>query len=650
MYASHSESRPLLILLLLLAGGLGTACASDSVCDDGACDPGTDMEGGAEPLPTEVMETAVVTETEYTPPHVETELPTDVTPTDADVAMTELPSIDAGDTDSGASTDASVETDAMAPIDGGGGDAGDGGPREASTADTDPDPDPDPNPPCDGCCDPVNEHRDCDQPTPVCDRLSSRCVECFDVDDLGCTGNTPRCKAGVTVGDNACVQCLSAEDCGSENAPACQENMCVTCSVADDFGCPMQAPRCLAGDVPQNNTCVECFDSGDCGENAPACQQNLCVACSAGDNFGCPSETPWCLAGDEPQSNTCVECLDNQDCPNGTPICENNQCIPCSLDDDAGCAQQSAPRCLEGVVPDENTCVQCLDFEDCNNETPFCVDNGCVECTQASHCETTELPVCDGSGTCTGCGGNPDCARFPSLPICDTSTGICEQCTTNTHCTSPNASVCDLGTLSCSQCDDNDDCAHISGRNVCDDGLCVACTVEDESACGGNSCNPATRSCTGTAIGSRRQCDSCLADSECIGGGIGNAATFRCVPMTFQGDPRPGGYCLPRAQGGCDQPFGSVYSTASLSGTTSESYCSINQNGGLNPANAVTCEAVRDLLDNATCSADEDCGDGEGGRCATVGGNPNRCTYVCGSTASCPSDRTCADSTTDLCE
>ncbi len=595
MFVSNSEPKRSRALLCWLAalGALAGACDSDSVCDNGACDPVEETEAGIDETEQTEAVTESVTETEAEATDIETEEPTDPDPIETELGMTEETDLEETDiVDSGTTNTLDSGMDATAPftpLDGGQADAGDAQVRDAET-DFD----------CPTCCKPENNHVDCYEPTPVCDPTSGRCVECFDVDDFGCTGNTPRCKAGITVSANTCVECVSPDDCGGDT---------------------------------------------------PACQQDICVPCSVADNYGCPEETPWCMAGDVPSNNSCVECIDGEDCPTGAPICENNQCIPCSLDEDAGCVQASASRCLEGAVPKENTCVECLTGDDCSEAQPFCVDNGCVECTEATHCESSDLPVCNGAGACAGCGGDDDCDRFEDLPVCDLDTGSCEECTANTDCTSANAAYCDPSTLSCSPCERNDDCSHIPGRNVCESGQCVQCTVEDESACAGNSCNPSANVCTSTAIGSRNLCESCIADSECVQGGIGNDASTRCVPMSFAGSPRPGGYCLPRQNPSCSRPYTLPFSAPSLSGVASESYCGIDQNGDVTNGNAgaVTCEAVRDLLDDVSCGNDSDCGDGEGGICGTVGGSPNKCSYTCSASARCPLSFSCDAPTTPYC-
>lgn len=256
-----------------------------------------------------------------------------------------------------------------------------------------------------------------------------------------------------------------------------------------------------------------------------------------------------------------------------------------------GCGA-GTPVCDE----DSGTCVECLEHTDCGaGATPYCAAaNECVACLGDDDCESPAAAHCS-AGACTGCGSSTQCEHLPGTTVCDTSSDTC-----------------------------------------------VECTAGDESACAGNSCNPATNTCTTTPLGSVDICEPCLADSECA-----DAPGNRCVPMEFNGAARPGGFCLPRAAGGCTAPLTVTYSTASLSGAASESYCGIDQD-------TVTCEAVLDLFASADClsgedvecgcvrNVDGDCiGDGQGGLCRTVGGQANKCTYGCGSASQCSGGHDC---------
>jgi hypothetical protein len=252
-------------------------------------------------------------------------------------------------------------------------------------------------------------------------------------------------------------------------------------------------------------------------------------------------------------------------------------------------------------------------------------------------------PFCkESSDTCVECLKDGDCDG--ATPFCDTTKNVCVACLDNEDCESPTASKCEGG--QCVGCGDSAECSHISGKTACDTSAseCVECTPADEEPCNGKSCNPVSFECTGTNKGSVGTCEPCLADSECAGWGTTDPAA-RCVPMTFKGLPRVGGFCLKRAAQGCTQPLTVTYSTMSLSGAASESYCGADQA-------TTTCEAVLDMVAGQECSTDPTCGckrdaeqncinPGEGGLCKTVGGVANRCTIPCEVGDQCPSVRTC---------
>src|SRR5262249_13699996 len=153
---------------------------------------------------------------------------------------------------------------------------------------------------------------------------------------------------------------------------------------------------------------------------------------------------------------------------------------------------------------------------------------------------------------CVECVGSQDCTG--TKKICDTTADACVDCLAPADCKDAKAAKCDA--KACVKCTSNDDCAHIAGKTVCDTkaGECAQCNVANEAVCNGKSCNPATETCTTTAVGTKDLCEPCLADSECIGGNQADP-DVRCVPMTFNGTARAGGFCLRRVSKTCEKPF-----------------------------------------------------------------------------------------------
>jgi len=207
-------------------------------------------------------------------------------------------------------------------------------------------------------------------------------------------------------------------------------------------------------------------------------------------------------------------------------------------------------------------------------------------------------------------------------------------CDDAADCGEASASRCDVASNECAGCLSDADCEHLVGTPVCDEAsaTCAACTPDTEATtCEMNSCDPATLTCTETELGSVRSCGACRSDSEC------RFANERCVPMRFGGADREGGYCLREADAGCMFPYGTpTPSRGSLSGAPAEVYCGLDET-------RTTCEALRALLDDTACITDEDCGAAGlmDGRCETVNGIVNRCTYSCIAASGCPEGFMC---------
>jgi hypothetical protein len=255
----------------------------------------------------------------------------------------------------------------------------------------------------------------------------------------------------------------------------------------------------------------------------------------------------------------------------------------------------------------------------CPDDRPVCIEDTqtCVECTP------------EDSGACDG-----------SAPVCDPDSNTCI-CRDDDDCTDPAAAKCNAETRTCRACDDSTQCDGVTGLdptdNVCNsEGVCVDCTVETEAeTCPeGDSCHPTEEACTGVPVGSLRECDACVADSQC-GDGTSPSLAYRCVPLNYQQQRYPDestGFCLKSIElgGSCNNPFRIVVTRPSLSGEPPDAYCGINE--GL-----TTCDAVQALIEDAECNpenGDDDCPQ-PAGLCRELPGALNRCTYRCASIVEC---------------
>jgi hypothetical protein len=272
-------------------------------------------------------------------------------------------------------------------------------------------------------------------------------------------------------------------------------------------------------------------------------------------------------------------------------------------------------------------------------DKPVDIDGG-VEAGPCGICPVDE-PICNDDLECVQCTAEDDGYCEERTLRCDTGEFVCVRCLGNSDCTAADAARCDMDTHECVECDSHAQCTGIDGLpdngNACDDGLCVDCTAETEatSCVNDKSCNPATRQCTNTTVGSRAVCETCVADSECGDDGAPSEA-HRCVEMFYQGERFPDddtGFCLKTTEGGCERPYAiTLFDRPSLSEPSVErDYCGINED-------LATCPAVRALEQDQQCpgGTDEECPQ-PSGLCKKVGDLENRCSYLCSDLVECKS-------------
>ncbi len=109
-------------------------------------------------------------------------------------------------------------------------------------------------------------------------------------------------------------------------------------------------------------------------------------------------------------SNTCTpECTDYK------PFCLSGDCVECRDDDE----------CSEGVCDEEtHACVECSEASDCESQgKPFCESNECKGCEAAADCDVLGLAQCGPDGTCVACLTESDCAG----KVCDLDTLTCTE-------------------------------------------------------------------------------------------------------------------------------------------------------------------------------------------------------------------------------
>lgn len=180
-----------------------------------------------------------------------------------------------------------------------------------------------------------------------------------------------------------------------------------------------------------------------------------------------------------------------------------------------GCSPTTGP----GTCPNPCGTECCAEGTSCNSNT--------------SKCEAACTPACNGRQCGSdGCGGS--CGTCGSGTVCDTASGTCVGCTTNTDCGT--AGVCLTSEKRCVECLVNQDCP--AGEQCDTDHTCYGCKADAD--CAGD---PAKPKCSPTL----RQCVACVTNAECSGATpICDPSVGTCVGCVSDGD------CTTKGVGQCD--------------------------------------------------------------------------------------------------
>ena len=248
------------------------------------------------------------------------------------------------------------------------------------------------------------------------------------------------------------------------------------------------------------------------------------------------------------------------------------------------------------------------------------------QCSASADC-AAGMPICSGTpGACGPCAQDSQCAaRDPAAPKCDTASGLCVACLSDTACSNPTP-ICNQATNSCTACSTDGQC---NGKDpttpTCSAGSCTGCS-------GPGDCGDANPVCLNGA------CVGCASNGDCTG-----APALTCNPAKHVCEPClcgpcgscATGACLPLAQGAascgyfaCDGTSVSCPTTcAKDSDCTSNAYCA-----------ASVCTPKQVL--GAACTSDSQCIFSHcvdalccdracDGQCQACGAN-GRCAYVTG--------------------
>ncbi|MFN3199314.1 MAG: hypothetical protein ACE366_13005 [Bradymonadia bacterium] len=317
------------------------------------------------------------------------------------------------------------------------------------------------------------------------------CSPCRGVDDCAGLGEGAECT-----GFGANAHCTSA--CDPADAEACPSG----------FRCDATLTQC----VPFTYRCEGCFLNG-CGAgeicgldgncNAPAavcgactgpegCQdglscapladgdpQSFCLApCGAGCGDGYVCEDDLC----KPQSGRCDAC--GGTCGGDTPACiaATGECAECGPDVpcDAGEVCRMDNTCGEAPM---GGCVQNVDCQAQDPNTPICFVGQCVQCIQDSDCMAGF--ACEGQACVAAPCRGTECQMGSE---CNINTGRCDPgCNADADCPDPMIHRCNVAT---GQCYDgvNATCDGEGGVSVCYPGAQCLPNALDPSLGGNCSC------------------------------------------------------------------------------------------------------------------------------------------------------------------
>jgi len=460
--------------------------------------------------------------------------------------------------------------------------------------------------------------------------------QCLD-DGTGCAGTSCICDGSSSCIPNAAEDCGDGLDNDGDGNTDCQDSDCpAPCSgtCADSVCNPGTYEwECSADPSYCTGNCDECTGSGtvyNCQANSDLCGGDCSICFGSGTSFNCE--------GDESQCSTCSDCSGS-----GTTF-------SCSIvadgSDDAGCTGDDfccSGTCVDTAPGDFGTDCgsdECDGTMGCDGTGYRCstMGNACAYCSG----DTGYTSTCSQDGECLG--GSPnECAVCTSCY--DSGTIVaCEDYPFGYDQTDPNqcladgtgcageSCICDgvgfcnnNANENCNDDSDNDGDGYID----CED---TDCPTPCSGTCINSVCNPGTYDweCSSAADLCTGNCDECI--------GSGNLYNCQANPVLCSGD--------------CSICAGS---STSFNCQAEEDQCSVCSDCS-GSGNTFSCSVVTDGSDDAGCSGDSfccngncvedapadfgsDCGNDECYGTIQCDGTAYRCSQMGGVCAYCAGDR-----------
>lgn len=374
----------------------------------------------------------------------------------------------------------------------------------------------------------------------------SHCGDCGNTcepDEVCVEGScTSSCPGGGTVCDGVCVDTTTSDQhCGACGNACAYNESCI------DSSCRLSS--CSGGLTLCGQVCVDTDSDpdhcGGCNQQCPSGES--CVGGECGDEPG------YCV--DYSVADHLKECEGDADC--GSPFLCRTMSWLVVMDADDRCVHRTpcvtSPTqvcCREGHVCGKSDGMNatsdffcCKPGEYVGGLTAVCTDAGATlgcgtsqDCPNEwgrPHCDTTrETPVC------IPCSSDDHC---PSDRFCDFSTGKCEACTNDSHCTSPENPYCAPDNSRCVACVSDSHCNDPDSPICTASYTCVQCTNHDhctsssEPYCRWNSCAECSQDshCPSTArFCEQGTCMNCPLDFSCSQYSDGRWGCYPDTPPT----------------------------------------------------------------------------------------------------------------------
>lgn len=352
------------------------------------------------------------------------------------------------------------------------------------------------------CCDPDSKATTCDG---KCGPVVNNCGVTVQCGPCVCDPACPACQiCDVDTGDCVADPDQQGDACGP--AQTCEHGSVTPQGSCNASGnCAPAAPvSCSPYTECDGTSCAgNCANSGQCVNGYYCNGVNLCVA-KLPNGQAC-NQDGQCSSG---------HCVDGYCC---NTACDGT-CQACNLSGKLGTCTTEAngSACGGGNVCCAGACVDCCTNGQCSNPQPICVSNTCTACSGANPCPGGQV-CCGGScfsgiccageecaptgNTCNGshecrCGSGATCG-FPTPSCCGTPGGCTYTGTDRNNCGTcgtvcPGSKPCYKGTCctptTCSAlgktcgtwpdgCGGWLECGGCPAKQVCDEGVCQACTV-----------------------------------------------------------------------------------------------------------------------------------------------------------------------------